>query len=92
MRFLNLLKPLITALALVVVIGATTATEPATQKEQRSKAQQEMKDGNYKDALESFRNLALDPQTDPKLVGSDLDMAVSCYRSLNRIKEIDEFR
>ena len=92
MRLSSLFKSLITGLALVVVIGATTARTPMAEHELRDKAQKEMKDGNYKDALAIFRDLAMNPETDPKLVGRDLDMAVSCYRSLNRVSEIDEFR
>ena len=45
--------------------------------------------GNFKDAYEGFRKLALDPQNDPRLVGDDLNMAVQCLQQLNRVDEID---
>jgi len=49
-------------------------------------------DGNYKDAYEGLRKLALDADNDPKLVGKDLDLALSCLRRLGRLEDIDEFR
>src|SRR5262249_47663483 len=48
--------------------------------------------GNYKDAYDGFRKLALDPTDDPKKVGSDLDYAVSSLQQLGRDEEADEFR
>ena len=38
-------------------------------------------DGNYKDAYEGFRRLALDPKTEPDRVGTDLMQAVRCLAS-----------
>ena len=52
----------------------------------------DMQQGNYKDAYEGFRKLALDPQDDPRQVGDDLNMAVQCLQHLNRVDEIDDFR
>lgn len=81
------------AVALLVgVVGADKGVKPDTGQELRDKAHKEMRDGNHKDALAIFRKLALNAGTDPGKAGSDLDMAVSCYQSLNRRKEIDEFR
>jgi hypothetical protein len=51
-----------------------------------------MQAGNFKDAYESFRKLALDPKEDPTEVGNDLNNAVYCLESLGRLDEIDEFR
>ena len=48
--------------------------------------------GNYKDAYEGYRALALDPRTDPNRVGSDLQQAVTCLAQLGRVDEIDDFR
>src|SRR5436305_7841179 len=48
--------------------------------------------GNYKDAYQVLRKLALDPKDDPMQVGKDLDLAVDCQRQLGNIDEIDDFR
>ncbi len=47
--------------------------------------------GNYKDAYDGLRKLALDPKDDPRWVGEDLTLGVNCLQSLNRVAEIDEF-
>ena len=48
-------------------------------------------DGNYKDAYDGYRRLALDPKTEPDRVGTDLKQAVHCLSSLGRLVEKDEF-
>src|SRR5207253_1686576 len=48
--------------------------------------------GNYKDAYDGLRKLALDPQDDPLKVGADLDTATACLLALGRSDEIDDFR
>ncbi len=48
--------------------------------------------GNFKDAYEGYRVLALDPKTEPNRVGTDLGRAVECLWKLGRIDEIDAFR
>jgi uncharacterized protein YfaS (alpha-2-macroglobulin family) len=48
--------------------------------------------GNFKDAYEGFRRLALDPKTDPARVGEDLVRAIQCLRQLGRNEEVDAFR
>ncbi|MGC8641566.1 MAG: alpha-2-macroglobulin family protein, partial [Isosphaeraceae bacterium] len=50
------------------------------------------KQGNFKDALEGYRKLAVDPQDDSRLVGSDLQSAIQCLTHLGRSDEIDPFR
>ena len=47
--------------------------------------------GNYKDAYDGLRKLALDPNDDPRQVGEDLTWP-SSLRNLGRVDEIDEFR
>ena len=49
-------------------------------------------EGNFKEAFELFRELALEKQQEPDLVGGDFLAALQCLRSLNRISEIDAFR
>ena len=68
---------------------AAELTDMQSKREQAYKAYQQ---GNFKDAYEGYRKLALDPKDDPRLVGGDLSMATSCLQSLNRVDEIDEFR
>jgi uncharacterized protein YfaS (alpha-2-macroglobulin family) len=48
--------------------------------------------GNFKDAYEGLRKLALDPADDPLQVGHDLDTAVTCLQRLGRTDEVDDFR
>jgi uncharacterized protein YfaS (alpha-2-macroglobulin family) len=48
--------------------------------------------GNYKDAYEGFRKLALDPNDDPVQVVEDLKFGVNCLQMLGRLDEIDDFR
>ncbi len=70
-------------------MSAADSTDMQSQREQAYKSYQQ---GNYKDAYDVYRKLALDPKDDPRLVGSDLNMATSCLQSLNRADEIDDFR
>jgi uncharacterized protein YfaS (alpha-2-macroglobulin family) len=55
------------------------------------KAAKEMEKGNYKDAYEMFRELALDSQADPKLVGGYLERGTQCLNYLYRYSEVDGF-
>lgn len=55
----------------------------------RNQARKQLQQGNYKEALEAFTSLATDPREAPERVGTDLQSAVDCMGSLNRIKEAD---
>ena len=48
--------------------------------------------GNYKEAYEGYRRLALDPNTEPDRVGGDLTRAIECLGQLGREAEVDAFR
>jgi uncharacterized protein YfaS (alpha-2-macroglobulin family) len=48
--------------------------------------------GNYKDAYDGLRKLALDANDDRLKVSNDLSMGVDCLQRLARVEEIDEFR
>ena len=48
---------------------AAFAAAPAGDEQLRKLAQENYNQGNFKDAYEGFRKLALDPQNDPRLVG-----------------------
>ena len=50
------------------------------------------KQGNFKDALEGFRKLALDPKSSGSQAADHLKMAMQCLRNLGRTHEIDELR
>lgn len=50
------------------------------------------KAGNYKDALKIFKELVMEKEKDPRLVGNSLMRAIECMRSLNLRKDIDAFR
>src|SRR5215831_6417981 len=64
----------------------------APPQEQREKLGKSFKDGNYKDAYDGLRKLALDPTNDPMQVGADMDLAIQSLRRLGRVDEIDAFR
>src|SRR5262245_16899717 len=57
-----------------------------TRRDQLNKAYQA---GNYKDAYEGLRSLALHPDCDPLKVGADLTLAIQCLQNLGRSDEID---
>ena len=48
--------------------------------------------GNFKDALEGYRKLALDTKSAGKQAAEYLNMALQCLRSLGRTHEIDDLR
>jgi uncharacterized protein YfaS (alpha-2-macroglobulin family) len=48
--------------------------------------------GNYKDAYEGYRRLALDAKAEPDRVGGDLARAIVCLGHLGRMEEVDAVR
>src|SRR5262245_5336921 len=80
-------------IAAMITLGFVAANDKqATHSELREKFTKKAREGNYKDAYDGLRKLALDPKNDPKLVGSDLNLAINCLQNLGRVDEIDEFR
>ena len=79
------------AAAATLVLGVVMA-ETASQPPGRDKIDKLFADGNFKDAFEGYRRLALEPKTEPDLVGSDLRHAVDCLARLGRTDEIDDLR
>ncbi len=55
----------------------------------RAQARKEMADGNYAEAYESFRQLALDTLTPAPLASQDVVDAVNCLQQLGRVGEVD---
>ena len=76
-----------TLLATGVVLGFR-AEEPGA----RERSDKLFALGNYKDAYDGYRALAVNPKTEPDRVRSDLGRAVECLVKLGRIDEIDAFR
>jgi len=80
-------------IALLFTVAFTIATPVlANEKTDRQKAQKLYKDGNFNEAYQAYSKLALNAKTDPKTVGSDMNMAISSIQRLNRRNEIDVFR
>lgn len=73
--------------AVLSPVAMSQAPDPA---QLRTRSQKLMNDGNFRDAYNGFRQLVLDPKTDPKQVAGDLEHAVQCLNNLGRIKEFDE--
>jgi len=68
------------------------AAQPKPADKERETNQKALNDGNYKDAYEGFRKLALSPDADPNKVSGDFSNAIACLRNLGRVEEVDDFR
>jgi hypothetical protein len=73
-------------------VGEAVSEEGNDRMAMRQKAAKAQQEGNFKDAYESFRKLALDRDNDPKRVGDDLNAAIACLQRLARFNEIDALR
>jgi uncharacterized protein YfaS (alpha-2-macroglobulin family) len=79
----------------LAVASAAPRLQAADQSSQQARREALLKSyhaGNYKDAYDGLRKLALDPEDDPAQVGNDLTTGVECLRNLGRTNEIDDFR
>jgi len=77
---------------LVAVAVGFTAGDPAPRAREeadRKAAEKAYRDGNFAEAYDAFRALALAPATDGKFAGSDLARAYDCLRRLGRVSEFD---
>src|SRR5208282_3356961 len=88
LALLGVAGPLVLMAVAVAAVGFLDARPPASREQCDKLAQQ----GNYKDAYDGYRALALDPKDDPTLVGRDLQQAILCLIRLQRGDEIDAFR
>ncbi len=81
-------------LAGVVLMGISGSgpAAPKSESETRERLRKTFQDGNFKDAYEGLRELALNPNADPRQVGDDLQLAIQALQRLNRVNEIDAFR
>ncbi|HEV3301484.1 MAG TPA: MG2 domain-containing protein [Planctomycetaceae bacterium] len=82
---------LLAVFACLAAVARFEAADPS-QAETRGRADAALKAGNFRDAWELYRKLALDPQDDPKLVGRDLGRGVQTLQRLAREDEVDAFR
>lgn len=82
---------LLAVFACLAAVARFEAADPS-QAETRGRADAALKAGNYRDAWELYRKLALDPQDDPKLVGRDVERGVQTLKRLAREDEVDVFR
>ena len=71
-----------------VSIAASQATDPPSRAELR----REFEAGNFKDAFEGFRRLAINPADDSRQVGEDLASPAGHLQQLGRLDKLDDFR
>ena len=83
---------LVGALALAAAVAWSFAAQKSPQQERREALTKAANAGNFKDAYDGLRKIALDPQDDPHKVGTDLTKAILCLTRLGRSDEIDAFR
>jgi hypothetical protein len=76
---------------LVLVVGIAIA-QVASRPVNRNDLNTLFTQGNYKDAYEGYKKLALAANADRVLVGSDLKRAVECLVHLGRVDEADAMR
>ena len=60
--------------------------------ESSDKYQKLFNQGNYKEAFEGFKKLALEPNTEGKIAASHMNLAMQALRNLGRNNEVDAFR
>ncbi len=82
---------LVALVALSAVTWRLAAGAPSAD-EKRQALYKAAQAGNFKDAYEGLKKLALDPQDDPLKVSEDLRQAITCLQRLGRVDEIDTFR
>src|SRR5580704_11608822 len=90
---INAMKLLACVLVALVVSGAALfIREVAFLGDPRGQAQGDAKAGNFRDAWERYRKLALDPSDAAGSVGGDLTAGIECLQQLGREDEVDAFR
>ena len=75
---------LVGTLALAAAVTWSFGAQKSPQQERREALTKAANAGNYKDAYDGLRKLALDPKDDPEKVGDDLVLAINCLRNLGR--------
>jgi len=85
---------LLAATAALVLLGGTVLPLPGAEPPKprpKAAADEMMAQGNFKDAYDAYRALALDPASDPSEVEDALTRGVRCLVQLGRPDESDEF-
>jgi uncharacterized protein YfaS (alpha-2-macroglobulin family) len=82
-------RPLIAGLLLLGVVVSAALSQAPDLGQVRARSQKLMNEGNFREAYDGFRQLALDPKNDAKQVAGDLERAVQCLNNLGRTKEFD---
>jgi uncharacterized protein YfaS (alpha-2-macroglobulin family) len=80
------------ALFSVILLFRLMAAETPGNTERRESLMKAYQAGNYKDAYEGLRKLALDPKNDSPKLSEDLTTGIQCLHNLGRTDEVDEFR
>jgi len=88
----SIFQILIAAFLTFLCCSAVIISDKPVQEDLRKKALKAYNNGNYKDAYDIYTKLVLDPDCDKEAVGNDLNYAISCLQSLNRIPEVDSLR
>lgn len=80
---------LLTAIFFATLFSSTVFGQGTEANQARKKAQTLMRQGNFKEAFQAFEKLCTSPDTDHKLVSSDLTNAINCMNRLGNQKEFD---
>jgi uncharacterized protein YfaS (alpha-2-macroglobulin family) len=86
------LRGLAGVLVVVLPVFWVVAADKPVPQASRQGFMQAYQNGNFKDAYDGLRKLALDPSSDPRQVGQDLQTAITCLQRLGRSDEVDDFR
>ena len=76
----------------IVLVAGVAVGQPPQGLNGRDRFDKLFADGNFKDAFEGYRGLALNAKTEPDRVGTDLKRGIECLARLGRIDEVDDFR
>ncbi len=79
-------------IALLLLIAAPVGAADIAHPQIRKQAQKAYADGNWRDAFELYRQLSLDTDAEPKMVGPDFNQAWQCLRQLKQLNQLDEYR
>jgi alpha-2-macroglobulin len=82
----------VVAIALALVTGWRLMAGGPPSEAQRQTLYKAIQDGNFKNAYDGLRKMALNPKNDPLKVGEDLTKAILCLQRLGRSDEADAFR